>query len=284
MTTELDWIARAMGSPVTRGPRLQSLWSGYGEIYRVAAGARTAVVKSVKPPQHGADRGHLRKCRSYDVELAWYQRYASRSAARVPVLIDGTRTSDGWLFVLEDLDAAGFPQRRGDLARCIEWLARFHASFLGVAPEGLWAEGTYWHLDTRPDELARVTDRALRDAAPAIDRKLRSTTFRTLVHGDAKLANFCFGAAGMAAVDFQYVGGGCGMRDVAYLLSGERDERRLLDAYFAHLDLPDVEREWRPLYPIAAADFYRFLAGWAPDHFAHDDRGQRLVREVLASL
>ena len=107
---------------------------------------------------------------------------------------------------------------------------------------------------------------------------------RTIVHGDAKLANFCFGANEGAAVDFQYVGGGCGMRDVAYLLAGEQDEQRLLDAYFAELARPEVEREWRPLYPIAVADFYRFLAGWAKDHWRSNRDAQRVMREVLRTL
>ena len=33
-------------------------------------------------------------------------------------------------------------------------LAELHARFLGEAPEGLWSEGSYWHLATRLDELA----------------------------------------------------------------------------------------------------------------------------------
>ncbi len=77
----------------------------------------------------------------------------------------------------------------------------------------------------------------------------------------------------MAAVDFQYVGGGSGVKDVAYLLHGAvsaGEERAFLDAYFAKLraalptgvDADALEAEWRGLYPIAARDFERFLAGW----------------------
>ena len=51
---ELLWIAEATGAEeVRRGARIQSLWSGYGEIFRVhltGADVPTAVVKSVKPP------------------------------------------------------------------------------------------------------------------------------------------------------------------------------------------------------------------------------------------
>jgi aminoglycoside phosphotransferase (APT) family kinase protein len=105
---------------------------------------------------------------------------------------------------------------------------------------------------------------------------LRSGRFQTIVHGDAKPDNFCFSDEGdrVASVDFQYPGGGPGIKDVAYLLYGTnaRDEPALLDRYFvslrAQLDEPfrseadAIEREWRTLYPIAAEDFRRFLAGW----------------------
>lgn len=307
MDDELRWIARATGArAIRRGDRIQSLWSGYGEIYRVHLDQRTAIVKSAKPPQRSGV-SHQRKCRSYDVELAWYRDYAARcdERCRVPALINGARTDAGWLFILEDLDAAGFAQRHrrkpgpSDVALCLSWLASFHARFLGTKPEGLWATGTYWHLATRPDELAAISDAALREAAPLLDARLRSAHYQTLVHGDAKLANFCFGEGGVAAVDFQYVGAGTGMSDVAYFLGSlsndgaDPDEQRHLDQYFAYLrdalsrsavELDALETEWRALYPIAAADFYRFLAGWAREHWAHDVHGQDVVADVLRRL
>jgi Ser/Thr protein kinase RdoA (MazF antagonist) len=55
--------------------------------------------------------------------------------------------------------------------------------------------------------------------AAVIDQVLNNCSYQTIVHGDAKLANFCFSKEGaVSAVDFQYVGGGCGMKDVAYFL------------------------------------------------------------------
>ncbi len=276
-------VAQITGSHrVEQGQRIQSLWSGYGELYRVRLDGRPAVVKSVRPPADSSV-GHARKCRSYDVELAWYERYAAECPARVARCLGAARLDDGWMFVLEDLDAAGFPRRRGPIEPCLEWLARFHRHYAGVAPDGLWETGSYWHLETRQEELARV-EPALREAAPILDARLRDARHQTLVHGDAKLANFCFGDAGVAAVDFQYVGRGPGVRDVAYLLCGLPDEARLLDVYFSFLAAPDVEREWRALYPIAAADFYRFLAGWAPEHYQRDRRAVETVRAVLRGL
>ncbi|MDB4992993.1 MAG: Choline kinase, partial [Myxococcaceae bacterium] len=252
---ELLWIAKATGAEhVQRGDRIQSVWGGYGELFRVhltGAAVASAVVKSVKPParRRGAtDASHARKCRSYDVETAWYRSFASRcdDTCRVPRLWSSEVAHDRWLFLLEDLDAAGFGKRRRRepdpvaLDRCLAWLASFHARFVGVTPSGLWKTGTYWHLATRPDELAALDDPGLREAAPVLDRMLRQAAFQTIVHGDAKLANFCFSHDGhaVAAVDFQYVGGGCGMKDVAYFLSSCSDdgfdphEARHLDRYF----------------------------------------------------
>ena len=74
-----------------------------------------------------------------------------------------------------------------------------------------------------------------------IDARLSRCRYQTLVHGDAKIANFCLPPEGgsVAAVDFQYVGGGCGMKDVAYFLSSclepyELSQKAppLLDHYF----------------------------------------------------
>ncbi|MEO8875980.1 MAG: phosphotransferase [Polyangiaceae bacterium] len=319
MDRELAWIAEALGAQeIRRSARLQSLWSGYGEIFRVdliGSAVPTAIVKWVKPPAQLRDardspetRSHRRKCRSYDVEAAWYRGLASEHDAtwRVPALLTSRADQNEWIFVLEDLDALGFAERRRDpneaeADACLAWLASFHAHFLGRSVNGLWKAGTYWHLGTRPDELAAVDDRALREAAPLLDRKLAECTYRTLVHGDAKPANFCFAPKGraVAAVDFQYVGGGCGMKDVAYFLAGDdlsdKAEARQLDRYFTHLraalarrddavDADAIEREWRALYPIAYADFCRFLAGWSKARWQRDARGQRITQAVLQTL
>ncbi len=230
------------------------MWDGYGEIVRDGA----VIVKTVRPPP-GA---HPRKIRSYEVERTFYEKYAPRcdDACRVAKLIERRPNA----LVLEDLDAAGFPKRDGDIEPCLAWLAAFHARFLGVRPDGLWKIGTYWHLDTRREELAAMRDRALQARAPEIDRALCEAKHQTIVHGDAKPDNFCWSRDGtrVAAVDFQYVGGGPGIKDVAYLLHGERDEDARLETYFECLANAEVEREWRALYPVAREDFRRFLDGW----------------------
>jgi thiamine kinase-like enzyme len=142
----------------------------------------------------------------------------------------------------------------------------------------------------------------LKEAASLLDKTLSDAPFQTIVHGDAKLANFCFSADGkkVAAVDFQYVGGGCGMKDVAYFIGScldehecERLEQILLDAYFDALqkalanqrptvDAKAVEAIWRPLYAVAWTDFYRFLEGWSPGHWKIHSYSERLANEVVA--
>jgi thiamine kinase-like enzyme len=145
---------------------------------------------------------------------------------------------------------------------------------------------------------------SLKHAAGEIDRLLNSCQHKTPVHGDAKVANFCFSSDNkhVAAVDFQYVGGGCGMKDVAYFMGSCLEEQRcelwqdeLLDDYFAELkkalikadkkvNWEQLENEWRMMFPLAWADFYRFMMGWMPTHHKINTFMQRLAENVLAGL
>ncbi len=300
---------------------IQDLWSGYGQILRLdlTGGDRERiVVKHVVMPRDkrhprgwNSNLSHDRKVFSYQVETEWYQSRSARCDARsrVPEFLGFGRDNDNVLLILEDLDTSGFPVRLTSVTPkqvdlCLEWLAEFHATFLGEKPTGLWETGTYWHLATRPDELEVLDDKPLKNAAPEIDRRLSNATFQTLVHGDAKLANFCFSdkADAVAALDFQYVGGGCGMKDVAYFLGSclsesecEENEETLLDAYFTHLttalnrrrnpvDSKAVVTEWRELFPLAWTDFHRFLKGWCPGHWKINSYSERIAREVIKTL
>lgn len=292
---------------------IQQLWSGYGKILRIGlqdAPVRSVVVKHVQLPTYNnhprgwnTDIGHQRKLKSYQVETHWYKNHSNKSAARLPQCLAIESQNDEVLMVLEDLDEAGYPFRnRGldweEISACLAWLAQFHASYLGKEPEGLWEVGTYWHLETRPQELEVLSDQRLKEAAPFIDEKLNSCQYKSFVHGDAKLANFCFGKAGeVAGLDFQYVGGGCGMKDVAYFIGSclserecERLEAQILDTYFEHLQnqLPEkneaLEKEWRSLYRVAWADFHRFLKGWSPGHWKLTTYSERVTAEVIKQL
>lgn len=292
---------------------IQNLWSGYGKIMRIGlenASVESVIVKHVELPADknhprgwNTDIGHQRKVKSYQVESAWYRSYSKISTARLPLSLAIDTHGDEVLIVLEDLDIAGYPLRKrsltwDEIAVCLAWLAQFHASYLGKAPDGLWEVGTYWHLATRPQELAVLDDQRLKEAASAIDWKLSACEFKTFVHGDAKLANFCFAKEGqVAGLDFQYVGGGCGMKDVAYFIGsclGENDcerlEDQILDTYFEHLqsELKErneaLEKEWRSMYRIAWADFHRFLKGWSPGHWKINSYSERITSEVIDNL
>jgi hypothetical protein len=313
---------------------IQSLWSGYGVIAKVdlfknpEGFAEPAVIKYVSPPVKQSHKygwqdsvSHDRKLSSYRNEFRWYNQVSRlcEQDCRVPVLYAGNQNVPNWLFVLEDLDDAGFPLRKSqindhELDACLSWLANFHAKFLYDVEAGepfdrtpaakkLWPVGTYWHLETRPNEFATMPDSNLKRAAAAIDQALKNTQFQTLVHGDAKLANFCFSTDdGVAAVDFQYVGGGCGMKDLAYFVSScfgesecDRREADILRRYFdllkaaiENMEIPingeQVESEWRSMYPIAWADFYRFLSGWSPGHWKMHGYSQRMADDVCKSL
>jgi len=270
----------------------------------------SVVVKYVQMPSFAnhprgwnTDVGHQRKVKSYQVEKNWYKRYSKDSTARLPDCIAIETMEDEVLMVLEDLDVAGYPIRKSrvtweEISSCLGWLAHFHASYLGCRPDGLWEVGTYWHVQTRPQELGVLTDQKLKSAAYDIDALLTSCKYKTFVHGDAKLANFCFAKDGeVAGVDFQYVGGGCGMKDVAYFIGScldetacEQLETKILDTYFEHLQRAlkqrneALETEWRALYHVAWADFHRFLKGWSPGHWKINSYSERITAEVIHNL
>ena len=292
---------------------IQSLWSGYGQIKRIAlqgSDLKSVVVKNVQLPQQdghprgwNSEIGHQRKLKSYKVETHWYKKYASNSNARLPKCYGITTQKDEVCIVIEDLDSAGYNHRKQSIswqaiANCLAWLAKFHASYLDKKPEGLWDIGTYWHLATRPQELAALQDQNLKAAAHKIDEKLNQCAYKTFVHGDAKLANFCFSDSDeVAGVDFQYVGAGCGMKDVAYFIGSclsekecERLESQILETYFKHLhkalgkEHKALEKEWRALYPVAWADFHRFLKGWSPGHWKINSYSERITQKVIKQL
>ena len=301
---------------------IQELWSGYGLIQRITldlADHSTAIVKHIDISESRENlRGwsgnvsHQRKVRSYQVEMNFYESYSQRCGTdcRLPQLIASREMTDdsGWLIVLEDLDGASFDIRKSTVSQpeiraCISWLAHFHGTFLSENPAGLWPVGTYWHLETRPDEFNSMPNSPLKNAAREIDRQLNDAKFQTLVHGDAKLANFCFSLDyQVAAVDFQYVGAGCGMKDLVYFISSclnesesESQQDELLDFYFQELeksialngseiDCDALQLEWRRLFPFAWADFYRFLAGWSPGHWKINQYNNRITQSVVDQL
>ena len=169
-------LERTGASALEEKEEIQELWSGYGKIIRVElenAAVPSVVVKLVQIPRAhkhprgwNTELGHQRKLKSYQVETQWYRSYSEKSAARLPRCLALEKQGESVLMVLEDLDAAGYPLRKKSLSweemgPCLEWLAKFHASYLGVQPHGLWEVGTYWHLATRSQEWEALKDQKL---------------------------------------------------------------------------------------------------------------------------
>ena len=297
---------------------IQTLWSGYGSIdrYRINGGnIKSVVIKHVKLPERvnhprgwNTDLSHNRKVKSYEVETAWYRLYNGKTSnsCKTANCLALESIGDETVIVMEDLDATGFNIRKSsvklpDIHLVLSWLANFHALFMMQSPKDLWEIGTYWHLKTRPEELEALKEGELKEFAHRVDETLNSCKYQTLVHGDAKLANFCFSEDGVAAVDFQYIGGGCGMKDVAYFIGSclyeedcERYEEELLGFYFKSLtstlkSRPEIEsnevvKEWKKMYRVGWADFHRFLKGWSPDHWKINSYSERVSREVISDL
>lgn len=230
---------------------------------------------------------HQRKARSYQVERTWYTKYAVRcnEDCRVASCFGVKEDSKSCWMLLEDLANSGFhPSPYPTAAQTREglrWLAHFHSEFLKNDICDLWEQGCYWHLDTRQEEYQRMPPGPLKDLAHSLDNHLKSARYQTLVHGDAKPPNFCWTPDNqVAAVDFQYVGRGCGIRDVCLFLERSllREARAevgesWLELYFAFLKeameederdgFEDLEQEWRQLFCIAWSDYSRFRQGWA---------------------
>jgi hypothetical protein len=314
-----SWIKEATSARgIDSVDLLQPLWKGYGALYRVflIGGAKGSVVlkhicipaSSRRDRRSSEDVSCNRKIQSYKVELEWYQNWSEScdDTCRVPGFISSRNSDDDMWILLEDLNAEGFPRRtitpsRLEIETCLVWLAEFHAAFFEKTPIGLWETGTYWHLATRQKEWSALCDPLLKSAAGAIDERLKQT-FQTIVHGDAKIENFCFSSLGdrAAAVDFQYVGRGCGMKDVAYFISScmtdneaEQREDELLNSYFiavrtsvkkrrVNVDVDELEREWRVCYPIAWADFHRFHKAWSGLAFPLSGYSERISKQVAA--
>ncbi|MDQ2086723.1 phosphotransferase [Herbivorax sp. ANBcel31] len=297
---------------------IQELWGGYGKILRYGlseSNFRSVIVKNVCLPDkgkkaRGSNISYQRKLKSYKMEMAFYKNWSKKcnEDCRVANWYALEWQNNEFLMVLEDLDLSGFKRRMqsatwNEMRLCLKWLANFHATFIGEKPEGLWTKGTYWHLETRPDELKALKDTNLKSVAKRIDGKLNNCRFKTFVHGDAKLENFCLSEDknSVAAVDFQYVGGGCGMKDVAYFVDSclydeecESWEEDILNFYFGELekaliinkkdvDFEALEKEWRILYPVAWTDFYRFFKGWAPGNY-ESKYSERILDKVINSL
>jgi hypothetical protein len=325
-------------SQIVKVERIQSLWSAYGEIarYLIPSLSKSVIVKLVSPPANtehprgwDGEVSHQRKLDSYINESIFYQQYSQHTNhfCRTPACYFSSNSDasfikagkDASFLIMEDLDQAGFYKRCDEpslktIKLGVRWLAFFHAQFLSQPLPNVWPVGTYWHLKTRPNEFNNMPNSELKRKAHTIDEVLNNAKYQTLLHGDAKLANFCFNADenDLAAVDFQYVGQGAGVKDLMYFMGSCLDDAGLhmhandiVDEYFAKLreatqlysvdantssahknklNLDALENEWRELLPFAWADFERFLVGWASEHYKLNGFMSENTRNALAKL
>lgn len=308
-----DWqswvLAQTDSRKIGQVDTVQTLWGGYGELLRVyleGGRSQSVILKVVAPPMNAAKNiSDIRKRRSYEVEACWYAQHSLRcdKFCRVAQCLGNHTAGDKRFLLLEDLRDAGFypvgEPSREQIASGLSWLAHFHALFLRTHLDGLWEQGCYWHLDTRQEEWTQMSDGALKRHAQDIDERLKKARFQTVVHGDAKHPNFCWHSDGrVAAVDFQYVGRGCGIRDTALFLSRcVPDEARpkamefWLEDYYEKLrsalersqtrtDPEAVVTEWRELFSVAWTDYARFRHGWANTTYLSDYDRQQMEKAL----
>ena len=283
--------------------KISSLWSGHGQIARIKLqqsqlGLEYVVIKQAQLQQQqrhprgwNSELALKRKQRSYDNEVLWYQQYNRFSDPhwRTPHCLGSEQQGSQWLMLLEDLEQSGFKAASmqpepGQVQLCLQNLAYMHAYFLGKTTNRLWPRAGYWHLATRPDEWQAMQDKQLKMQAKAIEDHLHSSDYNTLLHGDAKIANFYLRANQACLFDFQYAGNGPGIKDVAYFLGSIYTSEQLqqhadaaLEFYFSQLqqallhykqsiNFNALKQQWIERYSWAHCDFYRFLNGWCPQH------------------
>lgn len=241
------------------------------------------------------------------------------------------------VLIMEDLSIRYpiFAERRGTLSekqtrKALSWLASFHSSSwdagsksIDFCPppsssstwsgEGLWAQGGYHYLSTRRSELSSINPRShwgrlgLHSSSPlpfAVDYCLShppDPTHLSLIHGDVKAANMAFSEDGsrMAMYDFQYVGLGLGVQDLAkflttsipdFMLQDREGEEKLLRVYLGELnkrlekkgkgeryEWEDLMRDWE----LALVSWVRFLAGWSGGFWGNTEWLQARVEALL---
>jgi Phosphotransferase enzyme family len=246
------------------------------------------IVKHVAaiPRRSQASFGDQRKADSYQVEANFYENCAVELLAKglnlpVPLWIErhaGRQKNEiviAMTYVEEESHSPpmDFKQKQNMINKpwqpVVTWLATLHAAYWGVSDEtiqrlGLQPVGTYWHLDTRPDEHQNMPSTGwqgrLKLAARAIDKRLkRYEPFQCIVHGDAKDANIlCHDSRNknnnasnsddhgdddttvVCFCDFQYCGKGVPAKDLAYFfcssdLISPPDESSALEYYLHQL-------------------------------------------------
>lgn len=324
---------------------VQSLWGGMGHIYKVSWNLQSTsssnkqeqgslILKHVAPPRQNSNnnRSDQRKADSYQVECNFYEHVApdlihhhGLSLPR-PYLVERncgktkTEMAIAMSYIRSDAAAQNDNDDWTTFHAILTWLATLHAAHWGheaadavVARAGLQACGSYWYLDTRPDEHAQMANHGwegrLKRAARAIDARLQrdDASWQCLIHGDAKDANILLskhpetGVTVVTLCDFQYCGKGSPAKDLAYLfcttsivqIRTRQQERAALEFYWQQLtqrlqatslhdQAPPTLAELSDSLDLAYCDFVRFMAGWG--YWGSSSTVIGRVKEVLDRL
>jgi len=297
-----------------RVEQLCRLWAGMGSVYKISVGnVAEFVVKHVTPPMPAEQSfGDRRKSKSYQVEANFYQHVATEMTNKspscllmpTPYKVEYGPKPDEMTICMAYLQGSCINiGSKKDLLGTLKWLAHFHAVYWGasaidelVERVGLQEIGSYWHLDTRPDEHAGMIKRGLQGrlkrAAKALDSCLKRDPMQCLIHGDPKEANVMkLNNGNIAMYDFQYCGKGTPTRDVAYFLCSSCDENwegELVEFYFQHLTerlvlqgvTPPTFEHFEQSLLLAFCDFYRFLCGWGQWGYDLQDRVSSLLKSL----
>jgi len=206
------------------------LWAGMGYIYQIKVQLPdndkvSFIVKRVIPPRKSSrSMGDERKAASYLIEAKFYKHIASTLIEQydlslpIPYHVECNDNTDEVTICMSLLE--GSPGYCGDddsIQAMLSWLSTLHAATWGskadeyVNQKLVQPIGSYWHLDTRPNEHNAISNRGwegrLKLAARAIDERLKRDNMQCCIHGDAKEANMLFdGKGGVSMYDLQYCG------------------------------------------------------------------------------
>ena len=204
------------------------LWAGMGYIYQVTITLPTKkffiVKRVIPPPIKSRSFGDERKAKSYTIEAKFYEYIAPTLIEKglsipVPYYIERD-ANDQITICMSRLEGSPGYLEESNIYAVLTWLATLHAATWGpivdeYVNQGLVQSiGSYWHLDTRPDEHDSMPRRGwegrLKLAARTIDERLKRDKMQCCIHGDAKDANMLFyesgdgGEGGVSMYDFLY--------------------------------------------------------------------------------
>jgi len=281
------------------------LWAGMGYIYQItvqlpspstssSSGMETYhfIVKRVVPPsKKSRSMGDERKTISYLLEAKIYENIAPSLiedhglSIPIPYYVErGGANDDRVTICMSRLGGSpGYLADKNEVRAVLDWLSTLHAATWGRAATEyvdrslVQPVGSYWHLETRPDEHDSMPRRGwegrLKLAARAIDERLRRDEMQCCIHGDAKDANMLFTkGGGVGMYDFQYFGKAPPSVDLAYFLCvavGDTDDeyvayyhQQLINKLIKGSNTPPTLKELEDSLALALCDFQRFMSGW----------------------